>query len=112
MSFIIINGKPYVGSNVSVQNGKVIVDGKDVTPDIDSKEIIVTVDGNIQELNVDSCNKVTVNGNVVNLKTISGDVDVSGNVSGPIKTISGDVDCGNVGGSINTTSGDIKYKRS
>ena len=110
MSTISINGNTYSGNSIVVTNGKVIINGKDVTPE--SKEINITVEGNIDELKVDACNKVSVNGNVSNLKTQSGDVDVTGDVTGSVQTMSGDVDCGTVGGSISTMSGDVKHRRS
>jgi hypothetical protein len=110
MSTISINGNTYSGNSIVVTKGKVIINGKDVTPE--SKEINITIEGNIDELKVDACNKVSVNGNVGNLKTQSGDVDITGDVTGGIQTMSGDVDCGSVGGSISTMSGDIKHRRS
>ena len=45
------------------------------------------------------------------IKTMSGDVDVDGNVSGDIQTMSGDVDCGDVSGNIKTMSGGVKCKK-
>jgi hypothetical protein len=110
MSTITINGNTYSGNSIVVTNGKVIVNGKDVTPD--SKEINISVQGNIDELKVDVCSKVSVTGNTKNVSTKSGDIDIAGNVEGSIQTMSGDVDCGNVAGSISTMSGDIKHKRS
>lgn len=109
MSTISINGNTYSGNSIVVTNGKVIINGKDVTPD--SKEINIKVDGNIDELKVDVCNKVEITGDVSNVKTQSGDVEISGNVTGSIQTMSGDVDCGTVGGSISTMSGDVKHRR-
>jgi len=108
MSKITINGNTYSGNNVVVSNGKVVIDGKDFTPD--SKNINISIEGDIDKLNVDSYDKISINGNVGNIKTQSGDVDISGEVSGDIQTMSGDVDCGNVGGSISTMSGDVKHK--
>lgn len=107
---ITINGNTFSGSNIIVTNGKVIINGKDVTPD--SKEINISVVGNIEQLKVDACNKVYVEGNVQSISTQSGDVEVSGDVDGSISTMSGDVDCGHVKGSVSTMSGDIKHKRS
>jgi hypothetical protein len=104
-----INGKIYQGNNISIVNGKVTIDGKDQTPD--SKEINITVNGNIDTLKVDVANKVFVVGQVNSVSTVSGDVDTSGDVLGSISTVSGDVECGNVGGSITTVSGDIKHRR-
>ncbi|MEY4433354.1 MAG: Aeromonas phage phiA8-29 [Bacteroidota bacterium] len=110
MNTISINGMTITGSgNITVLNGRVIVNGKDVTPE--GKEINITVTGNVEKLEVDACSKIAITGDVQNVKTQSGDVDISGAVSGSIQTMSGDVDCGNVGGSISTMSGDVKNRR-
>ena len=108
MGTITINGNTYSGNSVVVTNGKVIINGKDVTPD--SKEINISVNGDVSELNVDACNKILIHGNVKDISTKSGDVDVTGDVSGNVNTMSGDVDCQNVGGSIKTMSGDVKHR--
>jgi hypothetical protein len=100
-----INGKSFEGRNVIVTNNKVIIDGVDVTPE--SKTINITVDANIDKLDVDVCDKVIVNGNVNELATASGDVDCK-DVTGSVRTVSGDIECGNVGGDVSTTSGDVK----
>lgn len=108
MSIISINGVNYSGNNIIISNGKVVINGKDVTPD--SKDINIKVEGNIDKLVVDSCNKIEITGAVLDIKTQSGDIDISGSVTGSISTMSGDIDCGNVGGSIKTMSGDIKHR--
>lgn len=105
MSTIIINGNTYSGNSIVVKNGKVLIDGKDETPD--TKEINISVDGNIEELKVDSCNTVTINGNANIVSSVSGKINVTGNVLGEIQTISGKVNCGNVSGSISSVSGKI-----
>ena len=107
MSSVIINGKTYVGNNIIVSNGKIMIDGKNITSD--DKVINITVNGDIDSLKVDTCNKLELIGNVTNINTVSGDVDINGDVSGSIQTVSGDVKCKNVGGSINTLSGDINH---
>jgi hypothetical protein len=104
-----INNNSYIGSSVTISKGKIIIDGIDVTPD--SKKIDIVVDGNISKLNVDSCDSLKVTGDVDTLSTMSGDVDISGNVTGNVKTMSGDVKCENIGGSTSTMSGDIKYRK-
>lgn len=110
MNTVTINGKTFSSKrSISVSNGKVVIDGVDLTPE--SKEINITVNGNIDKLEVDACNKVSIVGKVDNVKTMSGDVDIKGDVSGNISTMSGDVDCFNVGGSISTMSGDVKHKK-
>ena len=109
MSSISINGVNYVGRNVTISGNKVYIDGVDNTPD--QKEIVIIVNGNLENLKADSCKTIDVTGNVLVLNTMSGDVKVGGNVDGSIKTMSGDVSCGTVGGSINTMSGDVKHKK-
>jgi hypothetical protein len=106
MSSITVNGKNYVGSSVTIMNGKVIVNGKEVTPE-DSKVITINIEGDVEELNVDVCEKITIKGNVKNIQTSSGDVECN-NITGSIQSSSGDIECGDVGGSIQTSSGDVK----
>jgi hypothetical protein len=108
-SIVTIGNQTYSGNSIIISNNKITIDGIDVTPD--SKEINITVNGNIDELRVDNCKMVSVVGDVKNIKTMSGGVDVTGGVDGNIKTMSGSVDCGgSVGGSITTISGNIKHK--
>lgn len=108
MSKITINNNGYVGTSITVTNGKIMVDGVDVTPD--TKEINISVEGNIEQLKVDSCDKVSIVGRVKSISTKSGDIEVTGAVDGSISTMSGDVNCGMVAGSVSTMSGDIKHK--
>ena len=110
MNTISINGVNISSSgNITVANGKVFVNGKDVTPD--SKEINISVVGDIEQLKVDACNKISIEGSVKSISTQSGDVEVTGDVDGSISTMSGDVDCGHIQGSVSTMSGDVKHKR-
>lgn len=97
-----------MGRSIQVQNNKVCVDGKELTwAELESKTINIHVEGNVEELRVDCCNKVEVSGNVKTLETQSGDVVIKGYVSGDIRTQSGDVSCGNIAGNVKTQSGDI-----
>ncbi|MCK9155101.1 MAG: hypothetical protein M0P12_03200 [Paludibacteraceae bacterium] len=64
--------------------------------DMDECESVATLSGDIN-----------VKGNVKgNLKSTSGDIRC-GNVEGSVFPTSGDVECQNIGGSVNTVSGDI-----
>lgn len=105
MASIIINGVTYSGNSVSVNNGNVIIDGKGVN--VVSKNINISVNGDIKNLDVDSCNMLKVGGNVDWLNTVSGDVEVKGDIKNNVKTVSGDVFCMNIGGNVSTVSGDI-----
>lgn len=102
---ITINGSRYSGTNISVINGKVIVDGVEVTPD--DKAIYIKVEGDIELLKVDVCDELSIKGDVGNASSVSGDMCISGNVTGNVSNVSGDVYCGTVTGSVSTVSGDI-----
>lgn len=123
---IIINGKRFVGKNVSIKNGEIVVDGVNVTPN--EKTINIEVAGNIETLKVDSCDKIIVTGDVTNLQNGSGDItcknisgsttsgsgniEVEGYIGGNVQTGSGDVNCkGYINGNVKTGSGDIKYTK-
>jgi len=112
MASISVNGVTISGSgrSVVIRDGKVIVDGKDATP-ADAKEINITVNGNVDKVEADACQTISVTGEVGNVKTLSGDVTVTGDVKGSVQTMSGDVDCGgSVAGSVSTMSGDVKHR--
>jgi len=101
------SSKNYQGNNIVINNGRVIIDGVDVTNDNDSKVLNITIKGNVESISgIVSTLKVT--GDVNNLSSGSGDVDIVGNVNGNIKVGSGDISVrGNVSGSVITSSGDI-----
>lgn len=106
-----INGKVYNNINgvVTIENGRMLVNGKPIEDwsDSDCKTINITIEGNLESLDVTSCNSITVNGDVKKVKTGSGDVTVRGSVGGDVQTGSGDVECGNVDGDVSTGSGNV-----
>ena len=106
---VVINGKVYQcgsGSSITVNNGKVIIDGKLVDGLESSKKIEIKVIGNIQNLHTDS-GDVEVKGNVNTINTVSGDIEISGNIGGDVKSVSGDIKAKTISGNCKTTSGDI-----
>ena len=108
MSQITINGVTISnkGNNISIINGRIMVDGINVTPE-NQKEIKIEVIGDLNSLSCDMCQELVVRGDVRDLTSISGDVEVKGEVRGNVETTSGDVTCGNIGGHVETTSGDV-----
>lgn len=106
-SRVVINGKSIdcVGSNITVQNGKVIVDGKVIQSNI-GYDIKVVVYGDVNKL--DCAGSVEVHGNCGSIDC-SGSCKVDGNVDGNIDA-SGSVTCGNVAGDIDC-SGSVRCRR-
>jgi hypothetical protein len=103
-----INGKSYSGNNIVVNNNQVIIDGKNVTDEHkDNKVINITVNGNLNVLDVDVAETVTVNGECGNVEVVNGNINC-GNVKGGVKTVNGDVEAGYVEGGISTVNGDVE----
>lgn len=105
-AYIQINGKTYRGDNLSIINGKFVIDNEDVTPN--EKEIRIEVNGNIGTLNVDVCEDLQITGDVDKVRTLSGDITITGNARSKVETQSGDIVCGDVYGNVKTMSGDVK----
>lgn len=80
MGTITVNGKSYVGNNISIRNGVVVIDGK------------------LQDGTVSGVVEVMVSGELVSLETDASVTceEVKGNVSA-----GGSVSCGAVGGTVN-----------
>lgn len=107
---ITINGKKYSGNNISINNNKVVIDGKTINEN--SKEIYIYVDGNIESLSSDIVSQLIVDGDVNTLTTTNGDCVVLGDVTNNIKTTNGTVKIsGSVGGNVKTTNGNVKYNK-
>ena len=110
MASIIINGKTYNGSNISMNGNNITIDGASVS--FTDKVINITVNGNIDKLDVTSCDKLEIHGDVDKAKTMSGDINCR-DIKGDASTMSGDIKCqGSSLGNVKTTSGDIKYNKS
>lgn len=108
MAKITIDNMTYNGKNITITNGEIKIDGRSI--DINNA-ISIIVEGNIDKLQVDACNKVEVNGQVNSLNTMSGDVEVTGDIEHYIKTQSGDITInGGVIGDVSSMSGDIEVK--
>lgn len=105
MAKMIVNDVVYVGSSITITNGKVIIDGKDVSSD--GKTIYIYIEGDVTSMNADYCNSLKVLGNVTNLKTASSDVEIVGNILNDVVTTSGDINCDTINGNVETTSGDV-----
>ena len=96
-STININGKRFSGNNVVMTDNIIYIDGK-------------TIEGNLDNLEVDCCETIIVKGDVNgDVKTSQGSIEIDGNVKGDVKTSQGSIRCGNVGGNVKTSQGSIRH---
>jgi len=116
---VIMNGHVIRGRNVSMVNGVIYVDGKRYDPNAPNagdvatpgvyRELKIEITGNVRGDIRTTSGDVTVTGDSGAIKTMSGDAEVSGNVSGSVSTMSGDVKVmGELGGSASSMSGDVR----
>jgi len=108
-TIIIGNGQRYKGNNIVMTNGRVVIDGVDVTGD---KGMTVHIDhiifeGNVEKIDVASSN-VIVHGSTNKIKTLSGNVTCTDVLD--VTTMSGNVKAKTIKGNVKTTSGDIITK--
>lgn len=104
---ITINGQTinYLGSNIIVSNGNVIVDGNIIQTNIGNNAKVV-VNGDVNK--IDCHGSVEVHGNSGSIDC-GGSCTVDGDVNGNID-VGGSVKCGNVSGDIDA-GGSVRYRR-
>lgn len=109
MADIIINNIRFQDArSIKIINNRIYIDGDEVTPD--AKNINISVEGNIAELDIDSCGALTINGNVDTIRAGSADIDIDGDVI-VVTTASGEIDIrGSVNKSVTSASGDIEVR--
>lgn len=107
-STVSVNGKTIrvKGSNITIINDKIIVDGKPIEEAMDAKNITIIVEGDCNRLDV--AGEVTIQGNCGSVDC-GGSCNIRGNVTGNVDA-GGSVTCGNVSGDIDA-GGSVRCKR-
>ncbi len=104
MNTINVNGKTFHVPNarsISVVNDKIYVDGKLFnTEEDDSKKINIVIDGNVDSISVESCDKIEIIGDVNCHLEAGGSVTVGGSVYKDVQA-GGSLKCGDIGGNVN-----------
>lgn len=97
-----VNGRTYIGRNLTITDDRVFIDGKPV--DVEEKQITVSIVGNV--VNLHSSAEVSVIGDVGEIVSSSGSI-MCHDVKGGIQTTSGNVSCCDVYADISTRSGNV-----
>ncbi|WP_250473345.1 hypothetical protein [Caballeronia sp. GAFFF1] len=108
MASVTINGRTVTGNAISIRGKQVTVDGEVVSGE-DSPRITIEIHGDVERIEVESCDKLTVHGKAGAVSVVSGNV-LCGDVGGSVQTVSGNVACRDVGGNVSTTSGTINRR--
>lgn len=114
-SFVTVNGVAIPGRTISMTNGVLFVDGKryeekegEAGAVVGCSELTIVINGNVRGSVSTSSGHVKVSGNCETAKSVSGDVEIDGNVTGSVSSMSGDVRVtGKVSGSASSMSGRV-----
>jgi hypothetical protein len=105
-SSIIINGVSYSGESVTINNDKIIIDGKPVDMP-DGKKIEVTVQGDLRSLQLTN-GIVNAQGLIGDIGMQNGTVNAAADIKGGISLGNGKVICNDVYADVNVDMGSIK----
>ena len=78
--------------NMIINNGKITVDGMSLEEWYNRDDVVViniTVNGDVESINADSCDTISINGNANYVNTKNGNVSVSGNIEGNAESKNG-----------------------
>lgn len=99
------------GGTISIIDGKVIADGAEVKELTTRKKTVnITIQGDVERLEVEYCNTISVTGNAKRVHTLNGDIEIKGDVEGDVHTNCGSITCGNVEGDCHTNMGNISKR--
>lgn len=112
---IIVNGdfvRRKTINTMVINGGKILVDGKPLSElDREDERVInITIEGDVERLEIDSCTKVEVQGDAHRIKTSCGDIEIHGDVDGDVHTNMGSITCGDVSGDCHTNMGSINRR--
>lgn len=99
--------------NMTVNNGKITVDGVSLEEWCNRDEIVIvniTIDGDVETLEAD-CDTITVNGNANHVNTKNGNISVAGNIEGNAESKNGNITANTIQGNAETKNGNINTIR-
>ena len=110
---MIIHGDYVRGQKINsmvINGGKITIDGKPLSEldREDDKIINITIEGDVERLEIDTCTNIHVKGDAKRIKTNMGDIEIHGNVDGDVHTNMGSITCGKVSGDCHTNMGSIR----
>lgn len=109
---IIINGKKYnniSSGNFTISNNKIYINDSLIKNlnNIEEKNIKIEIYGDKNFISIDSCETVTVNGNVYNIKLTNGTITCN-DVGNDVNITNGNINVNRVFGKCKVINGDIK----
>lgn len=90
-----------------IKGGKIYINGSEQVIPSDHQEITINIQGDVERLEVEQCEKIHIHGNAGRVKVNCGSVDVTGDIKGDANVNCGNIHCQSIEGDASTTMGDI-----
>lgn len=100
--------------NMTINNGKITIDGMSIEEWNNRNEILVvniTINGDVESIEADSCDTISIKGNANNVISKNGNVSVSGNIKGNAESKNGNITANTIQGNAETKNGNIYRTR-
>ena len=79
------------GNNIIRVGNKLIVDGQEINLDKPQQIINITINGNVENLDVPVLGTVNIQGDCKSVDITNGSINIQGSVSGDVKTVNGSI---------------------
>ena len=96
------------GNNITRVGNKLIVDGQEINLDKPQQIINITINGNVENLDVPVLGTVNIQGDCKSVDITNGSINIQGSVSGDVKTVNGSIKANSILGKCSTVNGSIK----
>ena len=96
------------GNTITRVGNKLIVDGQEINLDKPQQIINITINGNVENLDVPVLGTVNIQGDCESVEVTNGSINIQGNVSGDVQTVNGSIKANSILGKCSTVNGSIK----
>ena len=96
------------GSTITRVDNKLIVDGQEIDLNKPQQIINITIDGNVENLDVPVLGTLSIQGDCKSVDVTNGSINIQGNVSGDVQTVNGSIKANSILGKCSTVNGSIK----
>ena len=96
------------GNNITRIGNKLIIDGQEIDLNKPQQIINITINGNVENLDVPVLGTVNIQGDCKSVDITNGSINIQGSVSCDVKTVNGSIKANSILGKCSTVNGSIK----
>ena len=96
------------GNTITRIGNKLIIDGQEIDLNKPQQIINITIDGNVENLDVPVVGTLIIQGDCKSVDVTNGSINIQGNVGGDVQTVNGSIKANSILGKCSTVNGSIK----